>query len=111
QWGVKEGPAGSGGDRRMDGVAGRGLLIVLDNCEHLIEAVAGLVRQLLTRCLRLSVLATSREVLAVEGERTFAVAPLATADGANSPAVQLFSERARAVSAGCRGAPRSPRRL
>jgi predicted ATPase len=46
------------------------------------------------------VLATSREVLAVEGERTFAVAPLATADGANSPAVQLFSERARAVSAG-----------
>ena len=54
----------------------RGLLLVLDNCEHRLEAVAGLVLKLLTSCRRLTVLATSREPLGVPGETVWTVPPL-----------------------------------
>jgi predicted ATPase len=74
--------------------------LVPDNCEHLIEPVAALVRQLLARCPRVSVLATSREALSVDAERTLSVSPLATSAGSASPAVALFVERARAVASG-----------
>jgi predicted ATPase len=100
QLGVKQLPGKGAAESMIDALSGRHLLLVLDNCEHLIEPVAALIRRILPRCPKLAVFATSREALAVEGERTFAVAPLATAAGADSPAVQLFSERARAVAAG-----------
>jgi predicted ATPase len=84
----------------------RACLLVLDNCEHLVDACADLAIGLLESCPALVVLATSREPLAVAGERVFRVPPLATpaADIQASPdvlerhpAVQLFMERAVAT--------------
>jgi predicted ATPase len=77
-------------------------LLVLDNLEHLLTA-AGFVSELLRACPALSVLATSREALALAGEQRYPVAPLElplNQDDAESlarvPAVALFCERARA---------------
>ncbi|MFF3979116.1 BTAD domain-containing putative transcriptional regulator [Streptomyces sp. NPDC001828] len=67
-------------------------LLVLDNCEHVIDAAARLAETLLTRCPRLRILATSREPLGVPGEAVRPVEPLAPA-----PAHRLFAERARTV--------------
>ncbi|TDO44938.1 putative ATPase [Kribbella sp. VKM Ac-2527] len=72
--------------------AGRSLL-VLDNCEHVIEEVTALVERLLAACPEATVLATSRERLGVPGEQTVLLPPLA----ADSDAVELFTDRARAV--------------
>ncbi len=94
--GVSQQPSRNLTDSLIDSLAGRQLLLVLDNCEHLVAAVGSLVKQALPRCPRLKVLATSREVLAVEGERLFPVTPLAV--GEVSPAVSLFVERAVAVA-------------
>ena len=55
----------------------RQLLLILDNCEHLIEACAELAHGLLGRCPKLRILATSREVLGVPGEQVWRVPPLA----------------------------------
>ena len=76
----------------------RRLLLVLDNCEHLIDAAAALVRALLVNCPQVSLIVTSREALMVEGEQVFPVPSLGTAEGLASPAVSLFVERARAVA-------------
>jgi len=82
----------------------RHLLLVLDNCEHLVEPVAELVESVNATCPRVHVLATSREGLAIAGERLLAVPPLALAVGetldevAAADAVRLFVERASAVS-------------
>ena len=83
------------------------LLLVLDNCEHLIEAAAALAGVLQRSCERLVVLATSREGLGIEGERLVLVPPLAVpgADAdpaaiADAEAVRLFAERAAAVKPG-----------
>jgi non-specific serine/threonine protein kinase len=65
------------------------LLLVLDNCEHLIDACADLVVQLLRRCARLQVLATSREPLSIPGEITSLVLPLDL-----PTATRLFADRA-----------------
>jgi predicted ATPase/DNA-binding SARP family transcriptional activator len=71
----------------------RELLLVLDNCEHLIEASAQLAGTLLLHCPRLRILATSREPLGVAGERVWPVPPL----GLATEAVELFVDRAMAV--------------
>jgi non-specific serine/threonine protein kinase len=85
----------------------RHLLLVLDNCEHLVDACADLVVQLLRTCRGLHVLATSREPLAIPGEAIRRVLPLEVPDLhmplepeklMQSPAVRLFIERARAVN-------------
>src|SRR3954454_24311321 len=80
------------------------LLMVLDNCEHLVDDAAALAAVLLRACERLTILATSRESLGVEGERLVPVPPLevpgADADLAAvtaTEAVRLFAERAAAV--------------
>jgi predicted ATPase/DNA-binding SARP family transcriptional activator len=74
-------------------LAGRQLLLVFDNCEHLLEAVTALTGVLLSRCGGLRVLATSREALGVEGEAVYEVLPLDPAgDG-----TELFQRRAAAV--------------
>jgi predicted ATPase len=80
------------------------LLLVVDNCEHVLGAAAELVEELERSCPHLVVLATSREGLAIEGERVVPVPSLAApANGADlaavasSEAVRLFVERARAV--------------
>jgi predicted ATPase/DNA-binding SARP family transcriptional activator len=81
-------------------------LLVVDNCEHLIVAVAELVDTILARCPGVRVLATSREPLGIVGESLCVIPPLglppATASAAEAvgyPAVQLLAERAAAVSA------------
>ena len=80
----------------------RPLLLVLDNCEHLVDACAALADTLLRDCPALRVLATSRAVLGVGGETAWLVPPLSLpepfdATPERSEAVQLFVERARAV--------------
>ncbi len=85
----------------------RQLLLLIDNCEHLLEGVAGLVAPLLATCPALQILATSRSPLRIRGEHDLAVAPFpspgagheACAPLADNPAVQLFVERARAANA------------
>ena len=77
---------------------------MLDNCEHLVGPVAELVESVNATCPQVHVLATSREGLAIAGERLLAVPPLALAAGetldevAAADAVRLFVERASAVS-------------
>jgi len=82
------------------------LLLVLDNCEHLLDACAGLTGMLLAGAPRLRVLVTSREPLGVPGEAAYLVPPLdlppesASAQAiARAPAVQLFTDRALAARA------------
>ncbi|GII97293.1 BTAD domain-containing putative transcriptional regulator [Sinosporangium siamense] len=75
--------------RLANSLRGRELLLILDNCEHLIEQVADLVALLLRTAPGLRVLATSQESLAVVGEALYPVAPLPLPD-----AVRLFVERA-----------------
>ena len=70
-------------------LAGRRAMLVLDNCEHLLDAVAPLVAVLLGRCPALTVLATSRAPLAVAGETLYPLAPMADGEAAD-----LFSTRA-----------------
>ncbi|MBI3224287.1 MAG: LuxR family transcriptional regulator [Mycolicibacterium cosmeticum] len=72
-------------------VADRHILIVLDNCEHLLDAAAELVSTLLSRCAMLTLLATSREPISVPGEVTWRVPSLPFSD----EAVELFADRAR----------------
>jgi predicted ATPase/DNA-binding SARP family transcriptional activator len=91
----------------LDALAGREVLLVLDNCEHVIAAAAGLADELLAGCPGLRVLATSREPLKIAGERLLAVAPLdvpaapATAAQALAhPAVELLADRGAAALPG-----------
>ena len=87
-------------------LAGRELLVVLDNCEHVLEAAAALVAMLVAQCRQVRFLATSRERLDVPGELVFPVPPLGLpADGsaaavAASEAGLLFAARAGAASPG-----------
>jgi predicted ATPase/DNA-binding XRE family transcriptional regulator len=86
------------GDKRM--------LLVLDNCEHLVEHVSRLAATLLSACSRLKILATSRESLRISGEWLYPLPPLNSPKEHSSvdmdtasqfPALMLFAERARAV--------------
>jgi predicted ATPase/DNA-binding NarL/FixJ family response regulator len=87
-------------------LAGRRLLLLLDGCEHVVEAVAGLADALLRRCPDLRILATSREPLGIDGETILRLTPLAVPDpdrqhsrerSARFAAVTLFTERAGAA--------------
>ena len=75
-------------------LAPRNVLLVLDNCEHLLDDVAELVSMLVAKCPKLVVLATSREGLAVRGEQIVATPSLATDES-----VELFTARAAASGA------------
>jgi predicted ATPase/class 3 adenylate cyclase len=88
----------------LEYLAAKRLLLVLDNCEHLLDAIAGQVDAISQRCGRVSVLATSREGLALAGERIVAVPSLGVpADDSDinalmgADSVRLFSDRARAA--------------
>jgi predicted ATPase len=83
-------------------LVGRNLLIVLDNCEHVLDAAAELVETILARTSTVSVVATSREALRVGGEHTWPVPSLDVRAGSASEAVSLFVERAQAVNRGFR---------
>jgi predicted ATPase/class 3 adenylate cyclase len=87
-----------------DYLSGKKLLLVMDNCEHLIDACAETAEALLHACPNLRILASSREALGIEGESAYRVPSLSLADPKGelqlieqSEAVQLFVERARAA--------------
>lgn len=91
-------------ERLVTALEGRRILLVLDNCEHVVEPVAWLAHRLLSACPGLRVLATSREALGITGEALRPLPPLALPpDGAPAedvtgyPAVRLFADRAAAV--------------
>lgn len=93
--GVREGFRGPQGDpveRLIDALEGREVLLVLDNCEHLVDEAARTAGVLLGACPGLRVLATSREALGITGEALCPVPPLAA-----GPAARLFMDRAAAV--------------
>ena len=69
-------PAHDPSRRLVSGLRGRSGLIVLDNCEHLIEAVAALADAVLARCPGIRILAASREALGITGETVCPVPPL-----------------------------------
>ncbi len=90
----------------VDALQSRDMLLVLDNCEHLIDACAHLAQILLVGCPQLRILATSREALGIAGETTWLVPSLPLPDRQQLPpvaelaqveAVRLFVERAAAV--------------
>jgi predicted ATPase/class 3 adenylate cyclase len=84
----------------IDFLSTREVLLILDNCEHVIDACAALTDQILERCPDVTVLATSREAMDLHGEQVHPVSPLPMpADdlAETSDAVQLFCERAAAV--------------
>ncbi|WP_043635744.1 BTAD domain-containing putative transcriptional regulator [Nonomuraea candida] len=105
-------PYGAGGpdpaDRLVAALSGQDLLLILDNCEHVVAEAAALARRLLAHCPGLTILATSREPLGLTGERLIPLAPLPTpppgapppADPLGYPAVRLFADRAAAVRQG-----------
>jgi predicted ATPase len=80
-------------DRVIDAIAGSPHLLVLDNCEHVVDAAAKAVYELLESCPDLVVLATSREALGVPGEVVRPLPPLGT-----DAAARLFVERARVAA-------------
>ncbi|MEV0295941.1 BTAD domain-containing putative transcriptional regulator [Nocardia sp. NPDC050710] len=91
-------------DRLIAAIRDRETLLILDNCEHVIEAAAAFAHRVLGECGRLRILATSREPLGITGEALWQVEPLTLpAEDANpgeiesSPAVQLLRDRAGAV--------------
>jgi predicted ATPase/DNA-binding SARP family transcriptional activator/class 3 adenylate cyclase len=109
-----EGDASEGGLRRLvEHLQGRQTLIVLDNCEHLLDETARLADDILRSCPRTKLLATSREALKVPGELTWPVPPLSLPDpegdplaaAAASDAMALFYDRAAAVDPEFRPSP------
>ena len=108
-WNLREQPDRSPLAALLDYLQSRALLLILDNCEHLVDACARLASVLAGACPRLKILATSRETLGIPGEVIYRVASLSLLDPArsvtdepvsNSEAVQLFIDRARAARPG-----------
>ncbi|MHB8575473.1 MAG: ATP-binding protein, partial [Dehalococcoidia bacterium] len=102
--GLMEGPRRPLLDAVIDVLRERTALLLLDNCEHLVETCASLVASILSHCPTVKILATSREPLNVAGELRWPVPPLAFPSDASPPrheelarfdAVRLFMERAR----------------
>ncbi|WP_231977641.1 adenylate/guanylate cyclase domain-containing protein [Mycobacterium sp. E2989] len=79
---------------------GRVRLLVLDNCEHVLDAAADLIEAILARSATVKILATSREGLGIPDEQVRPVRSLDVAAGVDSAAVTLFAERAQGISAG-----------
>ncbi len=102
--GLREEPGRSVVETLLNAIGERHLLIVLDNCEHVIEGCAKLTEVLVRSCSRVQVLTTSRQALAITGEKVYRVPPLSVpADdeaqpAADSEAVRLFVERATEAS-------------
>jgi predicted ATPase/class 3 adenylate cyclase len=100
---VPEEPGRTTDDVLFETLAPKALLLVMDNCEHLLDAVAGLCERLSQHCPQLVILATSREPLDIDGEVVWRLGPLSTAvpspggttpeDGA-ADALRLFADRA-----------------
>ncbi|WP_051027356.1 ATP-binding protein [Nocardia higoensis] len=84
----------------VDYLRNRRMLLVLDNCEHVVDAAAHLVTRLLESTSALRVLTTTREYLSIPGEYVYALPPLPTRDRGGAGAVELFAARAAAALSG-----------
>jgi predicted ATPase len=82
-------------DAVLDHLRDRHMLLILDTCEHLVDACAGLIEAILREAPGVTLLATSRQPLDVSGEHTFAINPLPPDD-----AIELFTRRARDAKPG-----------
>ena len=104
--GIRDLPSAGAGDALAQALARRQLLLVLDNCEHLIGAAAELCARVLLAADDVRILATSREPLRIAGEARYPVGPLSLpapddpAAAAECEAVTLFADRARRVDPG-----------
>ncbi|PXY28298.1 SARP family transcriptional regulator [Prauserella muralis] len=97
-------PSAEPADRLVAAIGEREALLILDNCEHVIESAAAFAHRVLGECRRLRILATSREPLGITGETLWPVVPLALPDGdagpgdvESVPALRLLRDRASAV--------------
>jgi predicted ATPase/DNA-binding CsgD family transcriptional regulator/transcriptional regulator with XRE-family HTH domain len=103
--GVRDQPGVPAAEAVAQVLAGQQLLLVLDNCEHVVGAAAELCARLLAGADDVRILATSREPLAVAGEARYRLGPLALpdpedlAEAARAEAVALFTDRARSADA------------
>ena len=103
--GLREDPGRPALERLVEYLADRAVLLVLDNCEHLVEAAAQLADALLRSCPRVVLLATSRQALRVDGEHAYRVPSLGVPAAGDlaldsvlaSDAVRLIRDRARQV--------------
>jgi predicted ATPase len=104
--GVPDTPGQDAAEAVAEYVGEHQALVVLDNCEHLAGATARLTEDLLAACPALTILATSREALGVEGELSWQVPPLSLPEAGSAPtasalatsdAVKLFEQRAQLV--------------
>jgi predicted ATPase/class 3 adenylate cyclase len=100
--GIREDPGRPITETLVDAVGDRSLLVLLDNCEHLIDACAKLADALLRGCPNIVLLTTSREPLGIDGEQVYRVPSMVTpaqGDGVDvirsAEAVRLFADRAR----------------
>jgi predicted ATPase/class 3 adenylate cyclase len=100
-WGLRAGEGSNLEDVVARFLSTRRLLLIVDNCEHLVDSVAGLLDRLLKAARDVRLLATSRESLGVPGETVYRVPSLPLPEGrehaADSDAVRLFVDRARSV--------------
>jgi predicted ATPase/DNA-binding SARP family transcriptional activator len=104
-FGLKEQPGASLEEALLDALKNRHFLLVLDNCEHLLDACTRLAALILQNCPRAQILATSREAFSIGGEQIYPVPPLELPENdpidpeaaAQIEALRLFVERARAV--------------
>uniref|UniRef100_UPI0015F06669 ATP-binding protein n=1 Tax=Amycolatopsis pittospori TaxID=2749434 RepID=UPI0015F06669 len=101
---LADAPSAEPTDRIIAAVRDREVLLILDNCEHVIESAAAFAHRVLGECRRLRILATSREPLGITGEALWPVVPLALPDKdagpgeiEASPAIRLLRDRASAV--------------
>ena len=105
-FGLREGPGKTLLDQINDYLRAKSLLLILDNCEHLVESAAKFTDDILKACPQIKILASSREALGVPGEKTYRVPSLLMPDDENESldaiskyeAVQLFIERATAAN-------------
>jgi predicted ATPase len=105
---VAPGPDGITPEAIARSISDKTLLMVLDNCEHVIEAVADLAETLLALCPHVTIITTSREILRVHGEHVYHVPPLDVPapgpqdadDILSRSAVELFMARAKALDTG-----------
>jgi predicted ATPase/DNA-binding SARP family transcriptional activator len=102
--GIREDPLDTLSDRLVQHLQDRSMLLFFDNCEHLVQSVAGLVGNLLRRCPGVRVITTSREPLGVAGERVWRLGSMSVPDAASdldpdslsrNEAVELFIETAQ----------------
>ncbi len=96
--GVTQQPGKSVSESVAAALEGRVRLLVFDNCEHILDAVADLIDAILAQSATVTILATSREGLGVADEQVWPVSSLDVVAGTGSPAVELFVERSRAIA-------------